>query len=94
MSVASKIKRSISSWKGVLAFKTLPLPKRKIVFYVEDGGYWNYFKDIYTALQTGSEIPRPGDFSFGFHTLDGPTGRQTGGRLSHSNLISLDQAQC
>ena len=51
MSVASKIKRSISSWKGVQAFKALPLSKRKIVFYVEDGGYWNYFKDIYTALQ-------------------------------------------
>ena len=51
MSVASKIKRSISSWRGVQAFKALPLSKRKIVFYVEDGGYWNYFKDIYTALQ-------------------------------------------
>ena len=51
MSVASKIKRSISSWRGVQAFRRLPISKRKIIFYVEDFGYWNYFKDVYAALQ-------------------------------------------
>ena len=51
MSVASKIKRSISSWRGVQAFRKLPISKRKIIFYVEDFGYWNYFKDVYAALQ-------------------------------------------
>ena len=51
MSVVSKIKRSISSWRGVKAFKKLPKSKRKIIFYVEDFGYWVYFKDVYLALQ-------------------------------------------
>jgi len=51
MSVASHIKKSISSWKGVFSFKALPLSKRKIIFYVEDGGYWNFFKDIFQALR-------------------------------------------
>lgn len=44
------IKRFLYEYRGLKAFKAVPLAQRKLVFYTESEGCWTYFEPIFNAL--------------------------------------------
>lgn len=47
----SVFKRLLRERQGLKEFNAVPRRERKIVFYSEGGGYWNYFEPIFQALR-------------------------------------------